>query len=167
MSLNRYLKSHTLQFHSVYQSDTAFLIIRDKDNIFSTTCNIRADELCSRRGWNESGIRQTGDAICRFFVSPVNLWAPNIDSIRAGGLRRCPVWGSTSISGHASGGARPFCRRRGVDFQWADADGIGFFRIFVVNQPLLTRYGTNVATSSDGRTGRVARPRRRGASPPP
>ena len=28
MSLNRYLKSHTLQFHSVYQSDTAFLIIR-------------------------------------------------------------------------------------------------------------------------------------------
>ena len=31
MSLNRYLKSHTLQFHSVYQSDTAFLIIRDKD----------------------------------------------------------------------------------------------------------------------------------------
>lgn len=27
MSLNRYLKSHTLQFHSVYQSDTAFLII--------------------------------------------------------------------------------------------------------------------------------------------
>ena len=46
MSLNRYLKSHTLQFysvyqsdttfliilHSVYQSDTAFLIIRCKDN---------------------------------------------------------------------------------------------------------------------------------------
>ena len=31
MSLNRYLKSHTLQFHSVYQSDTAFLIIRGKD----------------------------------------------------------------------------------------------------------------------------------------
>lgn len=31
MSLNRYLKSHTLQFHSVYQSDTAFLIIRRKD----------------------------------------------------------------------------------------------------------------------------------------
>ena len=33
MSLNRYLKSHTLQFHSVYQSDTAFLIIPGKDNI--------------------------------------------------------------------------------------------------------------------------------------
>ena len=32
MSLNRYLKSHTLQFHSVYQSDTAFLIIQCKDN---------------------------------------------------------------------------------------------------------------------------------------
>ena len=32
MSLNRYLKSHTLQFHSVYQSDTAFLIILCKDN---------------------------------------------------------------------------------------------------------------------------------------
>lgn len=32
MSLNRYLKSHTLQFHSVYQSDTAFLIIRCKEN---------------------------------------------------------------------------------------------------------------------------------------
>ncbi len=31
MSLNRYLKSHTLQFHSVYQSDTAFLIIPRKD----------------------------------------------------------------------------------------------------------------------------------------
>ena len=31
MSLNRYLKSHTLQFHSVYQSDTAFLIILGKD----------------------------------------------------------------------------------------------------------------------------------------
>ena len=28
MSLNRYLKSQTLQFYSVYQSDTAFLIIR-------------------------------------------------------------------------------------------------------------------------------------------
>lgn len=33
MSLNRYLKSHTLQFHSVYQSDTAFLIILGKDNM--------------------------------------------------------------------------------------------------------------------------------------
>ena len=33
MSLNRYLKSHTLQFHSVYQSDTAFLIIRCKDTV--------------------------------------------------------------------------------------------------------------------------------------
>ena len=32
MSLNRYLKSHTLQFYSVYQSDTAFLIILCKDN---------------------------------------------------------------------------------------------------------------------------------------
>ena len=32
MSLNRYLKSHTLQFYSVYQSDTTFLIIRGKDN---------------------------------------------------------------------------------------------------------------------------------------
>ncbi len=32
MSLNRYLKSHTLQFHSVYQSDTVFLIILCKDN---------------------------------------------------------------------------------------------------------------------------------------
>ena len=31
MSLNRYLKSHTLQFHSVHQSDTVFLIIRRKD----------------------------------------------------------------------------------------------------------------------------------------
>ena len=31
MSLNRYLKSHTLQFYSVYQSDTAFLIIHRKD----------------------------------------------------------------------------------------------------------------------------------------
>ena len=31
MSLNRYLKSHTLQFHSVYQSDTAFLIIHGND----------------------------------------------------------------------------------------------------------------------------------------
>ena len=30
MSLNRYLKSHTLQFYSVYQSDTAFLIILTK-----------------------------------------------------------------------------------------------------------------------------------------
>ena len=36
MSLNRYLKSHTLQFYSVYQSDTAFLIIRRKDNEFQT-----------------------------------------------------------------------------------------------------------------------------------
>lgn len=33
MSLNRYLKSHTLQFYSVYQSDTAFLIILAKDNV--------------------------------------------------------------------------------------------------------------------------------------
>ena len=32
MSLNRYLKSHTLQFYSVYQSDTAFLIILCKDS---------------------------------------------------------------------------------------------------------------------------------------
>ena len=36
MSLNRYLKSHTLQFHSVYQSDTAFLIIPCKDKRFTT-----------------------------------------------------------------------------------------------------------------------------------
>lgn len=32
MSLNRYLKSHTLQFYSVYQSDTAFLIIHRKED---------------------------------------------------------------------------------------------------------------------------------------
>ena len=31
MSLNRYLKSRTLQFYSVYQSDTTFLIILGKD----------------------------------------------------------------------------------------------------------------------------------------
>lgn len=31
MSLNRYLKSRTLQFYSVYQSDTAFLIILGKE----------------------------------------------------------------------------------------------------------------------------------------
>lgn len=36
MSLNRYLKSHTLQFHSVYQSDTAFLIILAKDKIVAS-----------------------------------------------------------------------------------------------------------------------------------
>lgn len=44
MSLNRYLKSHTLQFHSVYQSDTAFLIIPLKDTsgeiIHLTGCNV-------------------------------------------------------------------------------------------------------------------------------
>ena len=37
MSLNRYLKSHTLQFHSVYQSDTAFLIILIKEKRIDVT----------------------------------------------------------------------------------------------------------------------------------
>ena len=44
MSLNRYLKSHTLQFHSVYQSDTAFLIIRGKDKIIPYVCGIKSKE---------------------------------------------------------------------------------------------------------------------------
>ena len=51
MSLNRYLKSYTLQFHSVYQSDTAFLIILCKDNQeaanLHVSCSFYLDFQCA------------------------------------------------------------------------------------------------------------------------
>lgn len=42
MSLNRYLKSQTLQFYSVYQSDTAFLIIHYKKSLPLTAVHCTA-----------------------------------------------------------------------------------------------------------------------------
>ena len=50
MSLNRYLKSHTLQFHSVYQSDTAFLIIRCKDN---------ANKREAQNDWRQNALQKS------------------------------------------------------------------------------------------------------------
>lgn len=75
MSLNRYLKSHTLQFHSVYQSDTAFLIIQCKDNIQLPVSEVASIELVN------GPLQINRDATKRRVVIGVNVRDADIQQV--------------------------------------------------------------------------------------
>lgn len=69
MSPNRYLKSRTLQFYSVYQSDTTFLIIPCKDN--ANLAQDKANAYVFMVGLGLSYVGDVGDTPFPFNLSTI------------------------------------------------------------------------------------------------